>query len=86
LLTKLYSVDGGWSQWGSWICDKKSGEKNRVRECSNPFSRNEGLSCLGNIDETDICMRQHNHKMDDKKETNPDNGPKPALVSGALTL
>ena len=58
-LIYLISVDGGWSQWSSWICDKKTGEKERVRECGNPSPLNGGQYCLGSHNEKETCAGEN---------------------------
>ena len=41
--------------WSSWICDKNTGEKKRVRQCNHPVPLNGGISCLGSHVDVDIC-------------------------------
>ncbi|XP_052271661.1 uncharacterized protein LOC127872369 [Dreissena polymorpha] len=58
-------IDGGWTSWSMWgpcsvTCG--SGQKIRVRECSNPEPENRGADCTGdtshvqNCTMTDICV------------------------------
>ena len=44
-----------WSDWGSWNCDKNTGQQRRARQCDNPLPRNDGLSCSGNGREEIAC-------------------------------
>jgi hypothetical protein len=49
------SVNGGWSEWVSWTCDKNTGEKERLKECNNPSPLHGGEYCLGNHNEKGTC-------------------------------
>ena len=53
--TQLLSVNGGWSLWGSWNCDKNTGQQRRDRQCDNPTPRNDGISCSGSSIEKIDC-------------------------------
>ena len=54
-ISELTLVNGGWSSWGLWTCDKNTGEKERVRKCNNPTPINGGRYCLGNHNERGTC-------------------------------
>ncbi|MEZ4815968.1 MAG: hypothetical protein R3A80_12325 [Bdellovibrionota bacterium] len=53
-------VDGGWSEWSSWVnitaCSKSCGggtlTQSRSRTCSNPSPANGGADCVGSANET----------------------------------
>ncbi|XP_078592863.1 uncharacterized protein LOC144871361 [Branchiostoma floridae x Branchiostoma japonicum] len=52
------SVDGGWSDWGSWSACSVTcgvGEQTRDRTCTNPAPDNGGADCDGLTQETQAC-------------------------------
>ena len=52
----LFSVNGGWSIWGSWgPCDSGTGTKKRTRQCNKPSPLNGGAACAGNSQGFIIC-------------------------------
>ena len=56
LFQHLGSVDGGWSNWGSWTsCDFDTGTRKKERQCNNPSPLNGGALCAGNGQESTEC-------------------------------
>ena len=50
------SVNAIWGGWGSWsICDSRTGERKRSRECNNPSPGNNGLGCSGTDQDGERC-------------------------------
>ena len=57
-------VNGGWSEWGSWIsCNAKTGKKKRIRRCNNPPPRNGGAACSGSSSEETTCTVGNIHTI-----------------------
>ena len=54
----LFSVDGGWSEFGDWSgCDRPCGvgERRRHRTCTNPKPEFGGNDCNGTEIDTETC-------------------------------
>ena len=41
----IYSVAGGWTDWG--VCSKTCGTGTQTRTCTNPTPANGGADCTG---------------------------------------
>lgn len=57
----MFSVDGGWTKWGSYSpCSKTCGGGTHFRErsCTNPRPANGGADCAGSAKETSDCNTQ----------------------------
>ena len=57
-------VDGGWGEWGPWSIDcpvncmqerKKKRSRIRTRACSNPAPQGDGIACVGEKIEMEMC-------------------------------
>ena len=51
--------DGGWSNWGEWSnCSHTCGNdgmKSRNRTCNNPTVEGDGVACVGDSEEDELC-------------------------------
>ena len=60
-IIKNCSVDGGWSDYGSWSeCSVAcgGGTQTRTRTCTNPAPTHGGADCVGEAAETQDCNIQ----------------------------
>jgi len=54
-------VDGNWGSWGSWSsCSKTcdTGIATRTRDCDDPAPVGTGADCVGDSEETSICIEE----------------------------
>lgn len=57
----IFKVHGGWTEFGNWtICSRtcETGERKRVRTCSNPEPDHGGTFCKGPEEEIEDCNPQ----------------------------
>ncbi|KAL4223254.1 scavenger receptor [Mactra antiquata] len=55
---QVHSVNGHWASWHSWSTCSVScggGVKKRTRTCTNPSPTSNGLACIGNSEDMNVC-------------------------------